>query len=79
MSRQINISQSVDPNTLVLDIHEAHRTRTSVLISRAEGEALCNRLRELLSDPPTVLIPGPKLAVFPTPAEQPMKVGIAHK
>ena len=79
MSRSINISQSVDPNTLVLDIHENYRTRTSVLLSRAEAIALCDQLRVLLGDSPTVPIPDAKLAVFPTPEAQPMKVQIVQK
>lgn len=79
MSRHINISQSVDPNTFVFEIHEEHRTRLSVLMSRAEVEAICDKTRVLLSDSPMVPIPGPKLAIFPTPEEEPMKVGIARK
>lgn len=74
--RRITISQSVDPNTFVLDIHEEHRTRISLLISRAQGIELCDKLRTLLSDPPTAVIAGPKLALFPTPEAQAMKVGI---
>jgi hypothetical protein len=76
MSRHINLSQSVDPNTFVFEIHEERHTRLSVLMSRAEVEALCDKARALLGDPVTVVIPGPKLAVFPTPEEQPMKLGI---
>jgi hypothetical protein len=78
MSRHIDISPSVDPNTFVFDIHEEHRTRISVLVTRAEVESLCDKLRALLSDPPTVMLPSPKLAIFPTPEPQPMKVGIGH-
>lgn len=79
MSRNINIAQSVDPNTFVFEIHEQYRTRLSVLMSRAEVESLCDKARSLLSDPPIVPIPGPKLAIFPAPEKQPMKVGVVHK
>lgn len=79
MSRLITISQSVDPNTLVLDIHEEHRTRVSMLISRADAEALCDQLRTVLGDSPTAVIPGPGLSVFPKPKDRPMKVRIAHR
>lgn len=79
MSRNINVSQSVDPNTFVVDIHEQFRTRISLLITRAELEALCDKARALLGDPPTVVIPSATLAVFPKPEDQPMKVGIPHK
>ena len=75
MSR-VNLSQSVDPNTFVFEIHEAHHLRVTLLMSRAEVEGLCDKARVLLGDPPTVVIPGPKLALFPAPEDQPMKMGI---
>lgn len=76
MSRTISISQSVDPNTMVLEIHEMYRTRVSLLLSRSECVTLCDKLRTLLSDPPTVVIEGPKLTLFPSPKEASFKVRI---
>lgn len=74
MSRNITISQSVDPNTFVFEIHEEHRTRMSALLSRAEIESLCDKIRALLNDPVIDIIPGPKMSIFPNPQDQPMKV-----
>lgn len=76
MSRQITVSQSVCHNTFVFEIHEQYRTRLSVLMSRTEAIALCDKLRALLSDPPVVPIEGPKLTIFPAD-EQPMELRIA--
>lgn len=74
MSRKITVSRSICPNTMVFEVHEMNRSRLTLLMNRTEAESLCDRLRELLDDPPTVLIPGPKLSIFPAPEEVPMKV-----
>lgn len=50
--------------------------KRSLLISRSEAIKLCDNLRSLLDDPPSVPIGGPNLAIFPEPKQQTMKLGI---
>src|SRR5208283_1065189 len=71
---KITVSQSVDPNTMVLDIHEEHRTRISLLLTRSQIEELCDQCRAILGEAPTVPLPGPKLAIFPPAILSEMKV-----
>lgn len=61
---------------MLLEIREERSMQVGVLISRGEAETLCNSLRTLLGDAPVELLPSPKLAIFPTPKQEPIKVGI---